>query len=463
MTLPNGYTVRLDENLLLAAGGAVLVGGSPLTALRLSPRARSYVAAGSVTVTDAASAHLARRLLATNFGHPDLTTTGPIPATDLTVVIPVQDRPEQLDRALTALGDLHRIVVDDASHDPAAVAAVCARHGALCLPLDRNLGPAGARNAGLARARTPYVAFVDSDVQVTAQELLALCRHFADPEVALVGPRIEGRTTSAHPQWFERYDAQISSLTLGFRPSNVRPGAAVAWLPSACLVARIEAVAEGFDPTMRIGEDVDLVWRTITQGHLVRYDPAATARHDSRITIHAWLGRKFLYGSGGAALAARHGNKVAPAVLTPAQAVAATGLLLRRRWGLGVGAVVLARGALSVRSVLPHETGRATAAAGISARGLGWAVRQESALAVRHWWPATVVAAIWSRRVRRALVTALLIDSAIATVESRRTAHRAGPVIVVAGRRLEDLAYGAGLWWGALRHRSAAALLPRQP
>ena len=463
MTLPHGFTVRLDEHLLHAADGTVLVGGSPLTALHLSPRAQSYVAAGSVTVTDAASAHVARRLLATNLGHPDHTNTPPIAATDVTVVIPVRDRAEQLDRALTAIGDLACIVVDDASHDPAATAAVCTSHGAQLLALDSNVGPAGARNAGLIRVQTPYVAFVDSDVQVTATDLLTLCRHFADPDVALVGPRIEGRPTSAHPRWFERYDAQISSLTLGSRPSNVRPGATVAWLPSACLVARVDALAEGFDPTMRIGEDVDLVWRTVSQEQLVRYDPAITARHDTRPTIRAWLGRKFLYGSGGAALAARHGNKVAPAVLTPEQAVAAAGLLLRRRWGLVAAVIVVARGAASVRRALPADAGRAAASARISARGLGWAGRQESALVVRHWWPATLVAAVGSRRFRQGLVTALVVDSAIAIAEARGSTRPVAPVLVVAGRRLEDLAYGAGLCWGALRHRSAAALLPRRP
>ncbi|MCW2575673.1 MAG: putative glycosyl transferase, partial [Modestobacter sp.] len=32
-----------------------------------------------------------------------------------------------------------------------------------------------------------------------------------------------------------------------------------------------------------------------------------------------------------------------------------------------------------------------------------------------------------------------------------------------AGRRLEDLAYGAGLWLGALRARNGRALLPASP
>jgi len=38
-----------------------------------------------------------------------------------------------------------------------------------------------------------------------------------------------------------------------------------------------------------------------------------------------------------------------------------------------------------------------------------------------------------------------------------------GPVRFIVARRLDDLAYGAGLWWGALRSRSPRALLPARP
>src|SRR3546814_3886310 len=118
-----------------------------------------------------------------------------------------------------------------------------------------NLGPAGARNAGLAKVSTPLVAFVDSDVTVTPDALLSLAKHFTDPKVALVGPRIIGTVHTDHPRWFERYDAARSSLTLGSVPGSVRPGAAVGWLPSACLVGRVEALGSGFAEDLRVGEE----------------------------------------------------------------------------------------------------------------------------------------------------------------------------------------------------------------
>jgi hypothetical protein len=99
--------------------------------------------------------------------------------------------------------------------------------------------------------------------------------------VSLVGPRVAGITGSQDPRWFEEYDAAASSLTLGITPGIVRPGAAVAWLPSACLVGRTDAITPGFDAILRIGEDVDLVWRLVDAGQRVRYDPTGEAHHDA--------------------------------------------------------------------------------------------------------------------------------------------------------------------------------------
>src|SRR3712207_5590656 len=67
-------------------------------------------------------------------------------------------------------------------------------------------------------------------------------------------PRWRSRT-----RWFEMFDAVASSLTLGRRAVTVGPGSAVAWLPSSCLVARATSLGSGFDESLRVGEDVDLV------------------------------------------------------------------------------------------------------------------------------------------------------------------------------------------------------------
>lgn len=461
--LPNGFRAILDPKTALLDGHRLLIGGSPLTAMRLAPEAAAHLRAGRVTVTDAVSAHLADRLIAANLAYPDVSSTAGTRLTDITVVVPVRDRPAQLARCLVALAPLAVIVVDDASRAPGAVAAVARRHGAQLVRLATNVGPAGARNAGLAQVSTPVVAFVDSDVEVTAAALTSLTRHLADPAVALVGPKIMGRTRSTHPRWFERYDAAASSLTLGNRPSTVRPGATVAWLPSACLIGRTALLDCGFDASLRVGEDVDLAWRLAEQGHRVRYAPEVVAGHDVRTTMRGWLGRKFVYGTGGGPLAQRHGSHIAPAVLSTNMAIAGAAVLLRNRWTAPVVAVALVSATRSVRRSLPLVVGGATRtriAAQLAARGVGWGVRQESALLLRHWWPLTALG-LRSRQVRRAVVTAVVVDTCVAILETNQPDPSLSVRLVA--RRLDDLAYGGGLWYGAMRGRSTRALRVRTP
>lgn len=464
--LPTGFRVRLRDDVVHADAGRVLVGGSPVRAVRLGGRARALLAGGELVVEDPATARLGRRLIDGNLANPVLGDVE-VPLSDLTVVVPVRDRTEQLARCLAALVPLRVVVVDDASEQPHRVAEVAHRHGARVHRLATNVGPAGARNAGLAQVRTPLVAFVDSDVTVDAARLLDLARHCADPRVALVGPQVVGRVRSVRPRWFERYDAAASSLDLGSTGGVVRPGAATGWLPSACLVGRTELLTGdpdgggigGFEDGWRVAEDVDLVWRLVDAGHVVRYDPAVRADHDVRGTVRAWLGRKFFYGTGGADLARRHGAKVAPAVLSPVMVLSGWALLQRRWWSLPVA---VGAGALTARSLAPHlpvEGGRTLVAARLAAKGTGWAVRQEASLLLRHWWPLAALAAPFSRSMRRALLSAVLVDLAVFLRE--RTG--VDPLTALVARRLDDIAYGSGLWWGALRRRSPRCLLLRRP
>lgn len=454
--LPDGFAVRLRPDVRRPSP-SVLLGGAPLRVLRLRPAALQLFAGDRLTVRDAVTDRLASRLLDANLADPVVEDFG-VDASDLTVVIPARDRPAQLARALAPLRGLRCIIVDDASRDSAAIAEVSAKYGASVVVLPRNAGPAGARNAGLAQVTTPYVAFVDSDVVVTPAVLLRLARHFADPHVALVGPLVRARSLSASPQWFERYDEVASSLSRGAVGGSVRPGTALGWLPSACLVGRTGVLAElPFAAEMRVGEDVDLVWRLVDAGHLVRYDPSETAEHDTRGSLGAWLSQNFSYGTSAADLAARHGAKGAPAVMSASMALAAGALLLRRRWSVPVTAMAAAVSGRRILQTLPDLPQRPALVARLVARGLGWALRQQSGLLLRHWWPLALVGAVFSRSVRRALVSALVIDYVV-----WRTEHPGAPYSPVA-RRLDDLAYGAGLWTGAWRRRSIASLLPRRP
>ena len=421
----------------------------------------------------AGTAVLAERLLDSGLMDPAPASLPPISLDEMSVVVPVRDRSRQLDRLLAALPTgVHVLVVDDASERPDLVTATAERHGAEVLTLPTNGGPAGARNRGFEATRTPFVAFVDSDVVPGPGTFEVLLRHFADPRLAMVAPRILGlepRSARAHGSGaLTRYEAAMSSLDRGPDPALVRPLSRVAWLPSACVVVRrgvFESCA-GFSEEMRVGEDVDLVWRLTSAGHRVRYEPAAFVRHEHRATASSWLTRKAVYGTSAAPLASRHGDAVAPAVFTPWTAALAAAVIAQRRWSLPVAglswATITARLATRLRSSgddVPLSWSTAgQIAARLSYDAARGSLEQSGALALRHWWPVVLPAALVSPRVRRIVAVAAVAD---AISEWRRVRPDLDPLSFLVARRLDDLAYGAGVWTGAVRARSARALLPR--
>ncbi|MEU9272958.1 mycofactocin biosynthesis glycosyltransferase MftF [Streptomyces sp. NPDC048251] len=459
MTLPPGFVVALDRDTRVLDGGRALLGGSPVRLLRLTDRARPLLTGRTVTVRDPAGAFLADRLLESGMAHPVVDALPLAADPRYTFVVPVRDRAGALDRLLTSIGtDSPVIVVDDASLRRTPVEAVAARHGARFVALDVNVGPAAARNAGLRSVTTPYVVFVDSDVVLTPATIPTLLRHFTDPRVAMAVPRITGLVTPLSSGWIGRYEHTRSSLDLGSRPAQVRPGTPVSWASTACTVARTDALRGGFDERLRVGEDVDLGWRVIKDGWRVRYEPSVHAAHEHRVRFEDWFVRKAEYGTGAHPLAERHPEFIAPAVLAPWSTVLVLALLAQRRWSLPLAGAVCGVTVLRIARKLDGTEHPVRLASSLMAMGALGAVSQTSALLTRHWWPLTALGCTVSRRVRRAAALAAVSDIALEYPRSRTALD---PVRYGVARRLDDLAYGAGVWWSALKGRSTAALRPR--
>lgn len=467
MTLPHGFVVTLDRHARVLDGGRALLGGHPTRLIRLTRRAQPLLVGRTLRVRDAASAVLADRLLEAGLAHPAVDALLSHPArgdkesATCTYVIPVRDRPSALDRLLTGIpAGSPVIVVDDASHRPAMTDAVAARHGARLIKLDANVGPAGARNAGLRQITTRYVAFVDSDIVLPTDTVPTLLRHFADSRVAMAVPRISALDTPGASGWLGRYENTRSSLDLGAHPAAVRPGTPVSWAPSACMVARTDVLVDGdgFDARMRVGEDVDLCWRLVQNGWRIRYEPTVQAAHEHRARLGDWFRRKTDYGTGAHPLAERHPGNVAPAVLPPWSCALLLALLAQRRWSLPVAGSVFAVTTARIAGTLKNTEHPVRHAIRLTAHGTVSALVQGSALLNRHWWPLTAVGCLTSPRVRRATSVA-----AVADILLEYPRHTTDLDIVRYGiaRRLDDLAYGTGVWLSALKGRSTASLRPR--
>ncbi len=230
------------------------------------------------------------------------------------------------------------------------------------------------------------------------------------------------------------------------------------YVPTAALIVRRHALEAtgGFDEDMRVGEDVDLVWRLAASGAQVRYEPAAEARHPCRPTAAEWLRQRLRYGASAAALAERHGRAVAPLRVSGWSALA---------WGAAVVGHPVAGAATAAGTTaaltpklrgLEHPVREAVRIAGF---GNLWAGRSVADALRRPWWPLTALLA-WRYRPARPAVIAAAVVPGVLEWRAQHEHTSLGPISFAAVLLLDDLAYGAGVWFGCVRARSFRALRP---
>jgi mycofactocin system glycosyltransferase len=453
----------------MLADGTVLTGGYPTRVLRLTRPGARHVQewwSGTPVQDDPKARALARRLLDTGIAHPavDETPAGrEYGADQVTVVVPVRDRHAELARCLAGLAKAPRlIVVDDGSRDPGALASIAAGAGASVLRRPVNGGPAAARNTGLAAADTPLIAFLDSDCVPGPGWLDRLLPHFADPAVGAVAPRIVPHENGR--SWLARYEGASSTLDMGERPSIVRPGSRVPYVPGAALVVRKTAAGAGFAEEMQVGEDVDFIWRMATAGWRTRYEPAVTMGHQHRVRLRGWLARRRDYGTSAAALELRHPGAVRPLYCSPWTAVAWLAAAAGRP---DAGAVVTGTATALLARRLAQVTGEgwprpaSSAAWRLAAQQAGGgtlaAFRPLGSAISRTWWPLALPAAAAVRRLRLPLAALVLAPPLLDWLDRRPPLD---PARYVAARLLDDLGYSLGVWQGCAERRTVRPLLP---
>jgi GT2 family glycosyltransferase len=192
---------------------------------------------------------------------------------------------------------LEAIVVDNASGDGSAEAVRSRFPAARLIANTANLGFSRANNQALAAARGEYVLVLNSDCEVRAGAVAALCAVLdRRPEAGIVGPRTVGSDggpqVSFGPALTPLAEWRQARLVRGVkqgRPDAVRRALALAarehepdWVSASCLLARraaLEAVG-GFDESFFLyEEDVDLCLRVRRAGWRVVYTPAAEVVH----------------------------------------------------------------------------------------------------------------------------------------------------------------------------------------
>ena len=219
--------------------------------------------------------------------------TAPLPAdASVVVVIAAWRAAATIGRAVTsALAQAETaevIVVDDASGDEGATlaAARAADDGSgrlTVMALDRNCGPAAARNAAIRASRSPWICVLDSDDYMQPGRLGALLA-LADQGYDLIADDLlqtpAGQPVSAgKPLWFREEARPFDVAFDVFVDSNVikasRPRREMGFLKPLMRRAFLEAHGLAYDNGMRLGEDFDLYARALSAGARMRLIPWA--------------------------------------------------------------------------------------------------------------------------------------------------------------------------------------------
>lgn len=188
--------------------------------------------------------------------------------TQTTVVIPTRDRAALLAETLRCIEEQSPrpavIVVDDGSRD--TTAEVLAAHEVTVVRNDAGGWGAGrARNAGLERATTPFVSFVDSDDLLLPGALTALEDALAGHPDAPFAFGL-GLAASHDPSgWAQR--GLIGPLP-GEDPASAGAIFARNFVPSSGTLVRADVMrsAGGYDPSLVFSEDLDLWLRLALLG-----------------------------------------------------------------------------------------------------------------------------------------------------------------------------------------------------
>jgi mycofactocin system glycosyltransferase len=462
------YRLRNNVELVERTGEIFLMSKTPLCALRLNRTLADLVGRGvdGRLITATESERGVMEQLATKGFVERVRTVSELSVSlpEVSIVIPVMNRADELRRCLTSLTQLtypqeklQIIVVDDGSSD--ASPDVAREFGALLVSSGGvGRGPAAARNVGASAAEGEILAFIDSDCSASPGWLCQLIPAFNDSEMAAVGGQVDGMCCESA---VDRYEAVMSSLSISSRERVGNSGSDTFYLPSCNLLVRLGAFRSvgGFDDSMHVGEDVDLTWRLRDRRWSICYLPLGNILHEHRSSIRSFMSRRFDYGTSEGILQILHPTRHKRMVVPPLLAIILVLCLMAiftGGWSLLAAGGVLLSDAADVRL----RTGRQGLPISLAAilagrlRALGSLVYYLSYHLVRYYSTVLImislfVPALWLL-FGTVLGSAACVDYA---VKKPKLSFCAFTGIYL----LEQLAYGAGVFWGCLSRRCFAS------
>jgi uncharacterized membrane protein len=143
-----------------------------------------------------------------------------------------------------------------------------------------------------------------------------MSRCFQDPEVAFVGG---GVYTNRFETSLDYYEEGRSPLLMGEQVQPVKKKGVISYVPTCNLLIRkyIFTSVGGFNQDLRVGEDVDLLWRVLEGEHKGWYVPEGYIWHHHRNQLYPFLKRRAQYAGSEAMLNKNHGGNLKKILFIP--------------------------------------------------------------------------------------------------------------------------------------------------
>lgn len=198
----------------------------------------------------------------------------------ISVVVPVRNGGEYIYDCLNAIlasnyEPLETIVVDDASTDNTV--EISRKAGANTITLDKQSGPAAARNRGAESARGDILLFIDADVVINNDTIELIARAFRDnPEIAGVFGSYDNKPQA--PDFISQY----RNLLHHYVHQIAKRDAKTFWTGCGAVRKAVFDELRGFDeirhpiPSM---EDIELGLRMSGQGYKIILDKNIQVKH----------------------------------------------------------------------------------------------------------------------------------------------------------------------------------------
>jgi GT2 family glycosyltransferase len=226
----------------------------------------------------------------------------PEPPPQISIVIPVLGRYDELDRVLARLERQScgpdafdvTVVSDAAEPDPQRIeATIGARNYQVVHLRARSPGAAWARELGWSHSAAPVVLFIDSDILADpslVEEHLDWHRQRPEPEVAILGSVrwARGVRVTAFMRWIER------GVLFDFeRIEGDDAGWGRFYTANVSVKRRMLERVGGFDADTFpfLYEDTDLAYRMHLEGMQLLYNPRAAAEHLQTVSLESYRER----------------------------------------------------------------------------------------------------------------------------------------------------------------------------